>query len=67
MLRRVDLERTNVSEDISAFIIRVTSIGELGMLGETSKRRTLQRSVGYYKSHKHIPEDDICYILTDLH
>jgi hypothetical protein len=29
MLRRVDLVRTNVSEELSAYIIRVTRIGEL--------------------------------------
>jgi hypothetical protein len=30
MLRRVALVRTYVSEELSAFIIRVTRIGELG-------------------------------------
>jgi hypothetical protein len=30
MLRRVTLVKTNVSEEISAFIIRVTRTGELG-------------------------------------
>jgi hypothetical protein len=30
MLRRVALVRTNVSEELSASIIRVTRIGELG-------------------------------------
>jgi demethoxyubiquinone hydroxylase (CLK1/Coq7/Cat5 family) len=30
MLRRVALVRTDVSEDLSASIIRVTRIGELG-------------------------------------
>jgi hypothetical protein len=33
--------RTNVSEELSASIIRVTSIGELGTLAGTSNRRTL--------------------------
>jgi hypothetical protein len=43
MLRRVALERTDVSEEPSASIIRVTRIGELGTLAVTSKRRTLRR------------------------
>jgi hypothetical protein len=32
MLRRVALVRTDVSEELSASIVRVTRIGELGML-----------------------------------
>jgi hypothetical protein len=40
MLRRVALVRTDVSEEISASIIRVTRIGELGTLVVTSNRRT---------------------------
>jgi hypothetical protein len=44
MLRRVALVRTDVSEELSASIIRVTRIGELGTkLAVTSKRRTLYR------------------------
>jgi hypothetical protein len=40
MLRRVDLVRTDVSEELSAYIIRVTRIGELGTtLAVTSNRR----------------------------
>jgi hypothetical protein len=40
MLRCVALVRTNVSEELSASIIRVTKIGELGaMLVVTSNRR----------------------------
>jgi hypothetical protein len=38
MLRRVVLVRTDVSEEIIAYIIRVTRIGELGT---TSNRSTL--------------------------
>jgi DNA-binding TFAR19-related protein (PDSD5 family) len=39
MLRRVALVRTEVSEEISASLIRVTSIGELGTtLAVTSKK-----------------------------
>jgi hypothetical protein len=41
MLRCVALERTDVSEELSASFIRVTIIGELGMLAITSNRRTL--------------------------
>jgi hypothetical protein len=45
MLRRVALERTDVSEELSASFIRVTRIGELGtMLAVTSNRRTLRRN-----------------------
>jgi hypothetical protein len=51
MLRRVALLRTDISEELSASIIRVTRIGELGMLAVTSNRRTLWRnsiSIYYY-------------------
>jgi hypothetical protein len=42
MLRRVDLVRTDVSEELSASFIRVTRIGELGTtLAVTSMRRLL--------------------------
>jgi hypothetical protein len=42
MLRRVALVRTEVSEEPSAFFIRVTRISEVGTtLAETSNRRTL--------------------------
>jgi hypothetical protein len=45
MLRRMALVRTDVSEELSASIIRVTRIGELGTtLAVTSKRRTLRRN-----------------------
>jgi hypothetical protein len=44
MLRRVALVRTDVSEEHSASIIRVTRIGELGTLAVTSNRRTLRRN-----------------------
>jgi hypothetical protein len=41
MLHRVVLLRTDVSEELSASIIRVTKIGELGTtLAVTSNRRT---------------------------
>jgi hypothetical protein len=45
MLRRVALVRTDVSEELSAPLIRVTRIGELGTtLAVTSNRRTLRRN-----------------------
>jgi hypothetical protein len=44
MLRRVALVRTDVSEEPSASIISVTTIGELGTLAVTSNRRTLRRN-----------------------
>jgi hypothetical protein len=45
MLRRVAVVRTDVPEEPSASIIRVTRIGELGtMLAVTSNRRTLRRN-----------------------
>jgi hypothetical protein len=47
MLRRVVLVRTDVSEELSASVIRVTRIGELGTtLAVTSNRRTLQEPYG---------------------
>jgi hypothetical protein len=63
MLHREALVRTDVSEELSAFFIRVTRIGELGTtLAVTSNRRTLHaqrdeggakfiRIVSSFKSH----------------
>jgi hypothetical protein len=57
MLRHGALVITDVSEELSAFFIIVTRIGELGTtLAVTSNRRTLEgakfnRNVGSYKSH----------------
>jgi hypothetical protein len=46
MLRRVALVRTDVSEELSAYFIRVTRIGEVGTtLAVTSNRRTQRASV----------------------
>jgi hypothetical protein len=46
MLRRVALVRTDVSEECSAFFIRVTRIGELGTtLGVTSNTTVFLGSV----------------------
>jgi hypothetical protein len=39
MLRRVTLVRTEVWEELSASVIRVTRIGEVGRLTVTSNRR----------------------------
>jgi hypothetical protein len=45
ILRRVAAVRTDVSEELSASIIRVTRVGELGTtLAVTSNRRTLRRN-----------------------
>jgi hypothetical protein len=41
MLRHVALVRTDVSEEHSASIIRVTRISEVGTLAKTSNRCTL--------------------------
>jgi hypothetical protein len=50
MLRRVALVRTDVSEEFSASLIRVTRIGELGTVSAlTSNRRTLR--INTKKSH----------------
>jgi hypothetical protein len=58
MLHHVVLVRTDVSEELSASLLRVTRIGELGkMLAVTSIWRMLRRNikflrnVGSYKSH----------------
>jgi hypothetical protein len=46
MLRCVDLVRTDVSEELSASLIRVTRISELGTtLDVTINRRTLRRNL----------------------
>jgi hypothetical protein len=52
ILRLVAVVRTNVSEELSASIIRVTTIGELGTLAVTSNRRMLWHN---------IPEDAILH------
>jgi hypothetical protein len=51
MLRCVDLVRTDISEELSAFIIRVTRIGELGItLAVTSNRITLRGNFVFLRS-----------------
>jgi hypothetical protein len=49
MLQCVALVRTDVSEELSASIIKVTRIGKLGtMSAVTSNRRTLRRNTKQY-------------------
>jgi hypothetical protein len=49
MLRRVSLVRTDVSEERSAFIIRVTRIDEVGTtLAVISNRRTPRRNTKWF-------------------
>jgi hypothetical protein len=62
MLRRVALVRTDVSEELSTFIIRLTRIGEVGkMLAVTINRRT-QRAIRH-----NIPEDGILHSRCSEH
>jgi hypothetical protein len=50
MLRRMALERTDVSEERSAYINMVTRIGELGTtLAVTSNRRTRRENLKSYE------------------
>jgi hypothetical protein len=57
MLSRVALERTDVSEELSASFTRVTRIGELETtLAVTSNRRTLQRNDSYFTDPCHPDE-----------
>jgi hypothetical protein len=66
MWRRATLLSTDVSEEHSASIIRVTWIGELGTtLAVTSNRCTLWRITMSRATWRNIPEDGIlplCYI-----
>jgi hypothetical protein len=43
MLRRVALVRTDISEERSAYIIRVTRIGELGTTLTVTSNRSMRR------------------------
>jgi hypothetical protein len=63
MLRRVVLVRTDVSEELSASVIRMTGIGELGTtLAVTSNRRTLRRNAKYVIASV-VPSSPILVIL----
>jgi hypothetical protein len=58
MLSRVAYVRTDVSEELSGSIIRVTRIGELGTtLAVTSNRRTLRRNTESYFIDSCHPDD----------
>jgi hypothetical protein len=60
ILRRAALVRTDVSEELIASIIRVTTIGELGTLALTSNRRKLRAaSVLTRATRRNIPEGAI--------
>jgi hypothetical protein len=50
MLGRVALVRTDVSEKLSAFIIKVIRIGDRSFHPDDGGDKFL-RNVGYYKSH----------------
>jgi hypothetical protein len=76
MLRRVPLVITDVSDELSAFFIRVTKIGELGTaLAVTSNRRTLRRyffakflrNVGSYKPHAVTSQETQFFWFTELY
>jgi hypothetical protein len=65
MLRRMALVKTDVSEELSASIIRVTRIGELGTtLVITSNRCKLRNITEYGTVHSHRRENLKSYIFT---
>jgi hypothetical protein len=59
MLRRVVLVRTDVSEKLSASIIRVKRTGELGTLAVTSNRRTMRRNTMLLVTANVVPSSPI--------
>jgi hypothetical protein len=56
MLRRVVFVRTDVSEELSASIISVTRIGELGTLAVTSNRSTLRKNRSQFTDSCHLDD-----------
>jgi hypothetical protein len=64
MLRRVALVRTDVSEELSISIIRVTRIGDLGTtLAVSSNRRTLRRNTSMLVTGNVVPSSPILLTL----
>jgi hypothetical protein len=59
MLRRVALVRTNVSEVLSASIIRATRIGSLGTSTVTRNRSGLRKRLGSVASYGYVPSSTI--------
>jgi hypothetical protein len=53
MLPRVGVVRTDVSEELSPSIIRVTRIGELATLAVTSNRSTPLLATSHSSLHPH--------------
>jgi hypothetical protein len=64
MLRHVALVKTDVSEQLSAYSIKVTRIGEVG----TTLGAKFLRNVGSYKSHtvQHHRRRHSAYVLLTL-
>jgi hypothetical protein len=65
MLCHVGLVRTDISEELSASIIRVTRFGELGTLAVTSNRCT-QRNCGEAYTDWNIRQWEVTVFCTDL-
>jgi hypothetical protein len=66
MLRRAALVRTDVSEELSAFTISVTSIGELGTTLTLEALNSSETSVITRPTRRNIPEDAILHISSML-
>jgi hypothetical protein len=66
MLQRVALVITDVSEELSASIIRVTRIGELGTWAITSNRRTLRNIPENIILHSHRRENLKAYTILAI-
>jgi hypothetical protein len=60
MLRHVALARTDVSEERSSSIIRVTRIGDLGTASHSSVTSVIKRA-----TRRNIPEDGILHNYRD--